>query len=50
MSAVKRFFEGIKVIDTDPHLTEPHDLWTARAPASYRDRVPHVKTVDGQRQ
>lgn len=35
------------VIDTDTHLTEPHDLWTANAPAAYRDRVPSVKVVDG---
>ena len=50
MSVPRRFFDGIKVIDTDTHLTEPHDLWTARAPASYRDRVPQVKWVDGRRQ
>jgi len=36
-----------RVIDTDTHLTEPHDLWTANAPASYRDRVPSVKVVGG---
>lgn len=35
------------VIDTDTHLTEPHDLWTANAPVTYRDRVPTVKVVDG---
>lgn len=35
------------VIDTDTHITEPHDLWTANAPAAYRDRVPTVKVVDG---
>lgn len=40
--------DGIKVIDTDTHLTEPHDLWTSRAPAGYRELVPHVKTVDGR--
>ena len=22
----------IKIIDADTHLTEPHDLWTKRAP------------------
>lgn len=38
-----------KVIDADTHLTEPHDLWTSRAPASIRDRVPQVKMLDGQR-
>ena len=35
--------EGIKVIDADTHLSEPYDLWTSRAPAKYRDRVPRVK-------
>jgi predicted TIM-barrel fold metal-dependent hydrolase len=38
---------GIKVVDVDTHLTEPHDLWTSRAPAAYRDRVPQVHDVDG---
>ncbi|MDE0001796.1 MAG: amidohydrolase family protein [Rhodospirillaceae bacterium] len=40
--------EGLKIIDTDSHLTEPHDLWTSRVPAAYRERVPHVKTVNGR--
>lgn len=39
----------IKIIDTDTHLTEPHDLWVKRAPASIRDRVPQVKMLNGQR-
>jgi predicted TIM-barrel fold metal-dependent hydrolase len=38
----------LSVIDVDTHLTEPHDLWTSRAPAAYRDRVPQVVEVDGQ--
>src|SRR5437764_916219 len=33
--------------DIGTHLTEPHDLWTSRAPAAYRDRVPRVLDVDG---
>lgn len=40
--------EGLRVIDADTHLTEAHDLWTSRAPAKYRDRVPHVEDVDGR--
>ncbi|CAN7516458.1 amidohydrolase family protein [Phenylobacterium sp. LjRoot219] len=40
---------GLKVIDADTHLTEPHDLWVKRAPASIRDRVPQVKMLDGRR-
>lgn len=33
---------GIPVIDVDSHYTEPADLWTSRAPAKFKDRVPHV--------
>jgi len=40
-------FAGMTIIDADTHLTEPHDLWTARAPSAYRDRVPQVRDVDG---
>jgi predicted TIM-barrel fold metal-dependent hydrolase len=42
-------FRGRKVIDVDTHLTEPHDLWTRRAPARLKDRVPQVKTHEGTR-
>jgi uncharacterized protein len=38
---------GVKIIDCDSHMTEPADLWTARAPSSYRDKVPTQKTVEG---
>lgn len=40
---------GIPVVDVDTHLTEPHDLWTSRAPANWRDRVPQVKMINGSR-
>lgn len=46
---LKNVFGGRKVIDVDTHLTEPHDLWTSRAPASLKDRVPQVKEIDGKR-
>src|SRR5580698_9018944 len=39
--------EGIKVVDVDTHLTEPHDLWTSRAPKGLRESVPQVKDVNG---
>jgi predicted TIM-barrel fold metal-dependent hydrolase len=42
-------FGGRKVVDVDTHLTEPHDLWTSRAPASLRDRVPQVREINGKR-
>ena len=35
---------GLRVIDTDTHLTEPADLWTARIPARFRADAPHVET------
>jgi uncharacterized protein len=37
----------LRVIDADTHITEPHDLWTSRAPTGYRERVPRVVDVDG---
>lgn len=40
--------DDVKVIDADTHLTEAPDLWTKRAPAAYKDRVPHIEMVDGQ--
>ncbi|MFC3174390.1 amidohydrolase family protein [Novosphingobium bradum] len=43
-----RAFTGIPVVDADTHLAEPYDLWTSRAPAKFRDRVPQVKEKDGR--
>ena len=34
--------KGYKVVDCDTHLSEAPDLWTSRAPAKYKDRVPHL--------
>jgi predicted TIM-barrel fold metal-dependent hydrolase len=45
----KAVFGGRKVIDVDTHLVEPFDLWSSRAPASLKDRLPRVKVVDGIR-
>jgi len=39
---------GIKVVDVDAHYSEPEDLWTRRAPAKFRDRVPQIGMVGGQ--
>ena len=38
---------GIKIVDCDTHITEAPDLFTSRAPAKFRDRVPHVRRVNG---
>jgi len=32
------------IIDVDTHVTETPDLWTSRAPAGMRDRMPHTVT------
>ena len=40
-------FAGIKIVDCDTHFTEPQDLWTANAPVGMRDRMPHVRRIDG---
>ncbi len=32
------------IIDVDTHVTEKPDLWTSRAPARMRDRVPRIET------
>jgi predicted TIM-barrel fold metal-dependent hydrolase len=44
----RELLAGIKVIDTDTHYSEPWDLWTSRAPAHLKDRVPQVRTIDGE--
>jgi len=35
------------VVDADSHWSEPHDLFTSRAPAALKDRVPRVEEIDG---
>ena len=34
---------GLKVVDADTHITEPHDLWTSRVTDKWKTKVPHVK-------
>jgi uncharacterized protein len=40
--------DGTLVVDADSHWSEPADLFTSRAPAKYKDRVPHVEEIDGE--
>jgi uncharacterized protein len=47
MTVTDELVAGIRVVDADTHFTEPHDLWTSRAPAGWADRVPRVQDVDG---
>jgi predicted TIM-barrel fold metal-dependent hydrolase len=45
----KRIFDRLRAIDTDTHVTEPPDLWTARVSTQrWGDAVPHVVKVDGR--
>ena len=43
---VDRVMGDLKIIDGDSHFAEPGDLWTSRAPAKYKDRVPQMKRVN----
>jgi predicted TIM-barrel fold metal-dependent hydrolase len=37
-----RLFDRYRVIDVDTHVSEPHDVWTARVSKKWGDLVPHV--------
>jgi predicted TIM-barrel fold metal-dependent hydrolase len=39
--------QGIKIVDCDTHFTEPPDIFTSRAPAHLKDKVPYQKVHDG---
>lgn len=38
---------GIKIVDCDTHITEAPDLFTSRAPAGLKSKVPTVRRVKG---
>jgi predicted TIM-barrel fold metal-dependent hydrolase len=38
---------GIKIVDCDTHITEAPDMFTSRAPAALKDKMPYRKRVDG---
>ncbi len=42
---VDRIMDGLRIIDADSHFAEPGDLWTSRAPAAWKDRMPRIKPV-----
>ena len=46
---VEASIRSLKIIDTDSHISEPLDLWSSRAPAGYKELLPHVREVDGER-
>ena len=37
------------IVDADSHWCEPPDLFTKMAPAEFKERVPRVEVVDGER-
>lgn len=39
--------QGIKIVDCDTHITEAPDLFTSRAPAKFKGKVPRVERVNG---
>lgn len=39
--------QGIKIVDCDTHFTEPPDIFTSRAPARLKDKVPYQRVVNG---
>ena len=44
-----RIFDRIRAIDTDTHITEPPDVWTARVSTKkWGDAVPHVQKREGR--
>jgi hypothetical protein len=45
--STRQLLSGIKVVDADTHISEWYDLWTSRAPARWKARVPQVKQIDG---
>jgi predicted TIM-barrel fold metal-dependent hydrolase len=47
-TSLKEVVGDAKVIDNDTHYTEPPDLWSSRAPAKFKDKMPYMKTVNGQ--
>ncbi len=46
-TGINPLFQGIKIVDCDTHFTEPPDLFTSRAPAKFKDKVPYHKRLDG---
>ena len=49
MSALSEIFPRIRIIASDTHGSEPHDLWTSLAPAKYKALVPQIKEHNGRR-
>jgi predicted TIM-barrel fold metal-dependent hydrolase len=44
--SARELLAGIPVVDVDTHISEWYDLWTARAPANMKDKVPQIRKTD----
>ena len=49
MAAAANWLDELRIIDTDAHITEPEDLWSSHAPAGWKQKLPHVEMVDGEK-
>ena len=38
--------DDIQIIDVDAHISETTDLWSSRAPAALKDRLPRIEEHD----
>ncbi len=41
--------QGYRIIDSDMHVLEPHDLWTDYLPSTYRSRAPRLARLPGEK-
>jgi uncharacterized protein len=48
-TSARELLAGIKIIDVDTHVSEWPELWTERAPASMKHRVPRIVGEGAQR-
>ena len=49
MTAAAQATDGLHIIDTDSHLPEPPDLWSSRAPAGWKEKLPRIEELsDGK--
>ena len=49
MASATPMLDDIQIVDADAHISEPYDLWSSRAPAAWRDRLPRIQEIEGQK-
>jgi uncharacterized protein len=47
--SAREWLADIKVVDADTHISEWPDLWTSRVSPKFKDRVPQIKDLDGEK-